>query len=197
MQEEIKDWRQKSRDIFLSKLEDYKNEKLETNHVMGFFKDFQDVAFQHGEKSVRQKDIEKIEEALAKYFYDVMPYDGSGKKPDWVKNGNSLKQDEARKKASDVLNILKARMKDYTLSPELEKEFDEKFNKMASLSMEEAEEMWEQFLAKTITEAVDRSYHKGLMDAYRIIAEHTDVFNKYPSLKNMILGDNPNPIKGE
>ena len=43
-----------------------------------------------------EEERKKIAEKLARYFYDLMPYDGQGKKPDWVEGGNSLKQDEAR-----------------------------------------------------------------------------------------------------
>lgn len=35
-------------------------------------------------------------ETLAKEIYDALPYDGAGKKPAWVPNGNSWKQDDAR-----------------------------------------------------------------------------------------------------
>lgn len=46
-------------------------------------------------------------ENLARYFYDQMPYDGNGKKPEWVENGNSIKQDEARLMAMEVLKTKK------------------------------------------------------------------------------------------
>lgn len=39
---------------------------------------------------------EKNREETAKAIYDQFTYNGEGEKPNWVENGNSLKQDEAR-----------------------------------------------------------------------------------------------------
>ena len=95
-------------------------------------------------------------------------------------------------------------MTDYTLPPELEKEFDSQLHDMEVLDFKNylgwvmsirTKQEVKKFIAKSIAEAEATSYRKGMMKAYRVIAEHTDVFNKYPSLKSMILGDNP--IKGE
>ena len=55
------------------------------------------------EKTVREEDVE----LLAEYFYHQILYDIDGKKPAWVIRGNSLKQQEARKKASKTLNPTK------------------------------------------------------------------------------------------
>lgn len=43
-------------------------------------------------------------ETLAKAIYDIMPMTEPCNKPAWVPNGNSFKQDEARKAARDVIN---------------------------------------------------------------------------------------------
>lgn len=52
-----------------------------------------------------------IREAIAEIFYEVMSYEGHNLatlgKPNWITNGNSAKQDEARQYAKRVLNIIK------------------------------------------------------------------------------------------
>jgi hypothetical protein len=45
-------------------------------------------------------------EFYAKAIYGAMEYDGPGEKPEWVPNGNSLKQDEARRYARAVIASL-------------------------------------------------------------------------------------------
>ncbi len=51
----------------------------------------------------QQEAVKECTENLARYFYNQMPYDGNGKKPEWVENGNSIKQGEARIMAMQVL----------------------------------------------------------------------------------------------
>lgn len=53
-------------------------------------------------KAERQKQEELVEE-VAKAIYDQFSYTKSGVKPEWVENGNSLKQDEARALARKAL----------------------------------------------------------------------------------------------
>lgn len=43
-------------------------------------------------------------EHLAQKIYTTLEYNGPNTKPEWVVGGNSLKQDEARKKARDLLS---------------------------------------------------------------------------------------------
>lgn len=47
---------------------------------------------------------ERNREETAKAIYDQFTYNGEGEKPNWVENGNSLKQDEARR-MTNKLNI--------------------------------------------------------------------------------------------
>jgi len=49
---------------------------------------------------------ERAVEVLAEHIYNQMPHKTTGKKPRWVVNGNSLKQDEARTIARIVLSPL-------------------------------------------------------------------------------------------
>ena len=58
-------------------------------------------------ESALQKQIEMIEESVVKYVYEQMSYCEGGTKPDWVEGGNSIKQDEARRKAREILNQYK------------------------------------------------------------------------------------------
>ena len=51
------------------------------------------------ELNSQKVELIKAVEKLAEYFYNQMPYDEDGEKPAWVEGGNSLKQDEARRKA--------------------------------------------------------------------------------------------------
>lgn len=55
---------------------------------------------------VVEEERKKYIEALAEYFYNLMPYDGEGKKPSWVEHGNSIKQGEARQEAIKVLEAI-------------------------------------------------------------------------------------------
>lgn len=52
--------------------------------------------------SVPKEMIEKAAEAI----YNAFPFDEIGEKPTWVKGGNSLKQDEARKYAAVALEAV-------------------------------------------------------------------------------------------
>ena len=47
-----------------------------------------------------------VEEIVAEKIYDIMPFTEKGEKPKWVPNGNSLKQNEARIDAREIIAIL-------------------------------------------------------------------------------------------
>lgn len=44
-------------------------------------------------------------EAVARAIFDAMPPDGIGEKPPWMPRGNSLAQDDARRRAKAALNL--------------------------------------------------------------------------------------------
>lgn len=53
----------------------------------------------------------KALEAAAPLIYNLFAFAGTGEKPPWVPNGNSFKQDEARKLTQEILNLYHASLK--------------------------------------------------------------------------------------
>lgn len=46
-------------------------------------------------------------ERVAMIFYNLIPHDGAGERPEWVAGGNSFKQDEARQYARAVIKAMR------------------------------------------------------------------------------------------
>lgn len=55
--------------------------------------------------SHEEKVVASLVERVAKAIYDQMSYTENGVKPAWVEKGNSLKQEEARRIARNILTL--------------------------------------------------------------------------------------------
>jgi len=78
-----------------------RNEQYLNAHVKIWDQDKEDRATLL--RILRSRTFEIDREELAKWFYDRLPSDHLGRKPGWVPNGNSFKQDEARRSADALI----------------------------------------------------------------------------------------------